>query len=239
MYFIGMCLYVSAMVEDLAVSLNDFDENFCVELAQHRSPRMSYRQALIDYIRFHNEIIKYVLTSYALFIPIFDSFSVQFFSVLSSANVVEDTMSVLIFFQMLFSATELASFLFAIDETRGMDLMNGTAILGGWTILMPTYLFCKLSENVSVSMQTIGDAVYGCSWYCLSAKQQTLFVLPMQRAQKEIRINGLGIVDCSLAVFVSVNARAIFIRLPDVILLVFNTQIIRTTSSYFLLLRSF
>lgn len=131
-------------------------------------------------------------------------------------------MSVLIFFQMLFSATELASFLFAIDETKGMDLMNGTAILGGWTILMPTYLFCQLSENVSVSMQMISDAFYGCAWYCLSAKQQTLFLLPMQRAQKEIRINGLGIVDCSLAVFASVNARAIYIQYPDVLLFVFN-----------------
>lgn len=114
-------------------------------------------------------------------------------------------MSVVIFFQMLFSAIELASFIFAIDEKKGMNLMNGTAILGGCCILMPTFLFCKLSDNVTASMQMIADAFYECSWYCLSAKQQTVFLLPIQRAEKKFRINGLGMVDCSLAIFASVN----------------------------------
>lgn len=81
MYFVGMCLYVSAMMEDLAASLNDFDESFCVELAKHGSSRISYHQAVVNYIRFHSEIIKYALTNYAYFSSIFDSFSVNFFSV--------------------------------------------------------------------------------------------------------------------------------------------------------------
>lgn len=115
-------------------------------------------------------------------------------------------MNHVLFYQMLFTAIELASYMFAIDEAQAMSPSNITAILGALTVLLPTFLFCKLSENVTEALQVIGDAFYGCSWYRLSGKQQQLFLLPVQRAQKAFRMNGLGIVDCSLEVFASVNS---------------------------------
>lgn len=114
-------------------------------------------------------------------------------------------MSEVIFYQMLFSAIELASFLVAIDETKGLSPSNNTSVLGAFTVLFPTYLFCKFSENVTASLHRVGDAFYDCPWYNFKASQQKMFLLPIQRAQKEVRLNGLRIVDCSLEIFSSVN----------------------------------
>lgn len=116
-------------------------------------------------------------------------------------------MTEVIFFQMLFSAVELASFTFAVDETKGISATNNTSVIGASTVLIPSFLVCKFSETMTWHLQVIGDAFYECSWYCLGAKQQKLFLLPMQRAQKDFRINGLGIIDCSLEIFASVSVR--------------------------------
>lgn len=120
------------------------------------------------------------------------------------ASIVGESLSEIIFYQMLFSAIELASYMFAMDETQGMSLTNVTAVIGALTVLLPTYLFCKLSENVTAKLWMTGNAFYECSWYRLSAKQQKLVLLPIQRSSQEFRMNGLGIVDCSLAIFTTV-----------------------------------
>lgn len=124
----------------------------------------------------------------------------------SLASVFGDSTSEVIFYQMLFSAIDLATFMFAIDETKGMNPSNSTAIEGALTVLLPSYMFCVLSENVTGRFADIGNAFYGCPWYYLSAQQQKMFLLPIQRAQKEFRLNGLGMVDCSLEIFSRVNS---------------------------------
>lgn len=115
-------------------------------------------------------------------------------------------MSEVLFYQILFSAIELASFMFAVDESKGMSPSNNTAALSVLTVLLPTFLFCKLSENVSVRLLLIDDAFYGCSWYYLNASQQKLILMATQRAQKEFRMRGLGIVNCSLEMFLTVDS---------------------------------
>lgn len=114
-------------------------------------------------------------------------------------------MSEVIFYQMLFSAIDLATFTFAIDQTQGMSPSNATAVVGASTVLLPSFLFCLLSENITLRLHVIADAFYECSWYYLSAKYQKLFILPIQRSQKELRLNGLGLVNCSLEIFSRVN----------------------------------
>lgn len=114
-------------------------------------------------------------------------------------------MSEVIFYQVLLSAVELATFMFVIDRTDAMSPLNNVALIAILTILPQTFFFCKLSENITDRLEAIGNVFYGCSWYCLSAKQQQLFLLPIQRGQREFRMNGLGIVDCSLEIFWAVN----------------------------------
>lgn len=60
MYFLGVCSYVSAMVDDLAAALDGLDtilNNRPTELAA----RTGSRQALVTEVRFHNEIVRYSL----------------------------------------------------------------------------------------------------------------------------------------------------------------------------------
>lgn len=53
LYFLGICFYVPVMVKDLAVALDDLDKSL-----RDRSNRS---QVLACEIRFHNEIIEYLL----------------------------------------------------------------------------------------------------------------------------------------------------------------------------------
>lgn len=57
MYFVGLCLYLCAMVEDLVITLNDLDKDLYDELTESAS-QISYREALVNNIQFHNEIIE-------------------------------------------------------------------------------------------------------------------------------------------------------------------------------------
>lgn len=120
-------------------------------------------------------------------------------------DILGNTMSEVIFYQMLFTAIELATYMFAIVESKDLSLNDVTAIVGAISVLVPTFLYCKLSENVTEHLQAIETAFYGCSWYRLHVKQQKMVMLPIQRAQIEFRLNGLGIVDCSLEIFAAVN----------------------------------
>lgn len=64
---------------------------------------------------------------------------------------------------------------------------------------------CVFSEVITHDLCTIADIFYGYAWYRLPVKQQKLFILPIQRANKALRLTGLGLVDCSLRVFASVS----------------------------------
>lgn len=144
MYFIGMGFYVSAMVDDLAAALDDFDKSrhdpTTIEMA-----RMSRKQALAG-------IFCICQTASVNSIREFLGISLCWCSL---ASVSSDNTTDVIFYQMLFSAVILRTFLFAIDETKGMNTSNVTALVGTSTVLLPTFLFCMLSQNVTVRIADI------------------------------------------------------------------------------------
>lgn len=207
MYFLGMGFYVSAMVDDLTEAISALDKDIR-NRSTEQIVRMNSKKVLADEIRFHNEMIEYetVISIIHLLLYFAISFHLISFRSCSLALVFGESMGGVIFYQMLFSAIDLATFMFAIDETKGMNPSNSTAIEGALTVLLPSYLFCQLSENVTERLENIGDVFYGCSWYYLSAEQQQMFLLPIQRAEKKFRLNGLDIVDCSLEIFSRVNS---------------------------------
>lgn len=91
-------------------------------------------------------------------------------------------------------------------EKSSVFSMNFLLAFSGLAIIIASaYIYCYLSETVSSSLAEIGDIFYQVAWYRLPAKQQKPFVLPIRRAQKEFRMNGLGVVSCSLRVFASVS----------------------------------
>lgn len=115
-------------------------------------------------------------------------------------------MSVGLFFQLLMCAVSLAIYMVGIESNSNLSVSFLVSIVGLAGNLTPTYVCCFLSEFVTHKLSAIGDHFYDCGWYRLPAKQQRLFILPIRRGQLEFRMSGLGIVECSLSVFLSVNS---------------------------------
>lgn len=114
-------------------------------------------------------------------------------------------MSVVLFCQLVMCAANIAFFLFVVESTKLFSLKMLVALIGMFSILLPTFFYCLLSERVTHALDLVGDAFYECSWYRLRLDQQRLFLMPILRAQRSFQIMGLGIVGCSLGAFLSVN----------------------------------
>lgn len=67
------------------------------------------------------------------------------------------------------------------------------------------YIYCYFSENMTATSFEIGDVVYNSLWYEMLMKQQKAMILMIERSQKEFRLTGLELVECSLPTFLSVT----------------------------------
>lgn len=114
-------------------------------------------------------------------------------------------MDSIIFTMALTVTVGTASELFAIElnEAFSFEAVNAMAYIAFVLALM--YAYCSASERVTSYLLDVGEMFYNSAWYQLPVKQQKLLVLPIQRAEREFRLSGLGLFDCSLAVFSSVS----------------------------------
>lgn len=95
--------------------------------------------------------------------------------------------------------------LLTIDRNGLLSLEGLCAIIASAIALLVLYIHCYASEHLTADLMAIGDIFYDSTWYRLPVKQQKLLVLPIQRATQEFRLKGSGLIDCSLAVFLSVK----------------------------------
>lgn len=123
----------------------------------------------------------------------------------SLTEVTAKRMGIVLFLQLVLSAVELGLCVYIINSNRLARFETIAASIGCLTVLISTFVYCLLSENMTADMATIGTSVYECAWFRLPVKQQKLAMLAIQRAQKEFRMTGLGFVRCSLEVFASVS----------------------------------
>lgn len=121
----------------------------------------------------------------------------------SLAKTFGETIGTVLFYQLLMSAIDIAYYTVGIESESSSHLV--VCLVGVSSVLLPTFFFCKLSENITTDLEEIGDAFYNCPWYFLAVSQQKTFVLPIHRSQKTYRLTGLGIVSCSLDIFLSVS----------------------------------
>lgn len=91
--------------------------------------------------------------------------------------------------------------LFVIELSSTITLEIYCALGDLFTGLALTFVYFYLSEWITSDLLEIGDYFYNSAWYRLPAKQQKLLVLPIRRAQREFRLKGFGLFDCSLEVF--------------------------------------
>lgn len=115
-------------------------------------------------------------------------------------------------------------------------------------ILLPMiFAFCFLAELITANLFHIGGIFYDSLWYQLPAKQQRIVIFPIQRGGRGFRFRSLGLIDCSLATFLSVffNYFSKICKLcslkmfffSNLLLLLAWFQLIRTAWSYFVIIR--
>lgn len=137
------------------------------------------------------------------------SFRLRSLEYFSLATAVYNLMS-LIIFTMIITCTLIIAFnLFAIEVLDPLSVETMTIISNLFLELFLLFMYCFLSECLTLDLLDVGDIFYNSEWFQLPAKQQLLLMLPIKRAQSVFRLKGLGLVDCSLIVFSSVKKYAL------------------------------
>lgn len=93
---------------------------------------------------------------------------------------------------------------FVIEISETFTLETFVAVADLCIVIGVTFAHFYLSEQVTSDLLAIADIFYNSTWYRLPARQQKLVVLPIQRADRDLRLNGLGMFECSLSVFATV-----------------------------------
>lgn len=124
----------------------------------------------------------------------------------SVATATGKIMSAGLFFQLLASAITFAVFMVGIETSPVKSLLFCVSVQGMTYNMLITYAYCLFSEMISADLAAIGDIFYGCAWYRMPVKQQNRLMLPIQRAQVEFRLYGLGFIECSLKTYTSVKS---------------------------------
>lgn len=110
-----------------------------------------------------------------------------------------------ILFVTTFTCTIALTFnLFVVELSDAFSFEIFVAVFDLYIVLGLTFAYFYLSERITTDLTGIGYIFYNAAWYELKSKQQKLFVLPIERAHKKVRLTGLGLFDCSLPVFASV-----------------------------------
>lgn len=110
-----------------------------------------------------------------------------------------------ILFITSFTCTITLTFsLFVMELRDTLSFETLIAVLDMSLIIGLTFAYFYLSERITTDLWAIGDFFYNATWYRLTAKRQTLFLLPVKRAQEKVRLTGLGLFECSLSVFATV-----------------------------------
>lgn len=122
------------------------------------------------------------------------------------AELLISAMEMTIFNITLTCTCVLAFNLFAMESIGGLNFEILMAFMNSFFMLTLTLAYFYLSERVTTDLMAIGDVFYNSSWFNrLKAKQQMLVVLVLQRAQREVRLTGLGLFDCSMPIFSAVR----------------------------------
>lgn len=95
--------------------------------------------------------------------------------------------------------------LLVIELNESINVKIVVAFVNLITLIGMTFAHFYLAEKITSDLVSIGDVFYNSAWHRLPVKQQRLLVLPIQRAQRELRLKGLGLFNCSMPVFLSVQ----------------------------------
>lgn len=123
------------------------------------------------------------------------------FLIFRLANTTNAIMSFSLFSDLLTCALVIAFNLLLLDSTDHMDLRIATSLYNMATITSLTLVFCLASESITEALFGVGDAFYESPWYCFPIQHQKQLILIITRSQRELRLEGLGLIFCSLETF--------------------------------------
>lgn len=127
------------------------------------------------------------------------------FAIFSVAHALRFIMDFTLFTLTLMCTIVIALSLFVVELNGLFSMEAMIALLNLLLVLVLTFTHCYLSEWVTSDLLEMGDVFYNLAWYRLLVKHQRLTILPIQQANDEFRLRGMGIFDCSLAAYTSVR----------------------------------
>lgn len=209
-FFIGMCFYVNAMLADLTIQIREIDE----DVKNHRKYDYSeIGHKLCNEIQFNVHIFR----SSANFQQIDNNKTISnapFISPLFRlADIVADIMSIALFLLLLMYAITIAVFMFGTVSADPCSLRFFGSLVGVVNLVLQLTAYCNQSENVTSDLSATGDLFYHSLWYRLPIKLQKLYIIPIQLSQKEFRLTGLGMIECSLRIVATVQFLFLYLHL--------------------------
>lgn len=122
----------------------------------------------------------------------------------SVAESLRDSMAVILFNITFTCVIAIACNLFVLEMNGKINMEIIVALIDLGVVIGLTFAYFFLSEWITTDLFAIDEIFYNSPWFRLSTDQQKLLVLPIMRADREFRLTGLGIFECSLAVFATV-----------------------------------
>lgn len=203
-FFVGTSLYIEGMVADLRAALMECDE----ATKTHNEMWSIYVNEFV----FHREVIEWGQLL-SLEFRKKKRFICFYWHISSFAAKTSDLLSLIIFMHLLCCSIIIAFNLILLEASDRIDfqVMASIYIMLSETAL--NFLFCYLSERITVALSKIGVAFYESMWFHLPTRQQKLLALTIARSQQEFYYDGLGLVYCSLETFGRVSC--FWILLPS------------------------
>lgn len=108
---------------------------------------------------------------------------------------VKAVMGAVVFCQLLMCATISAVQLHQLESN---DVLSVDCFISFYRLLVNltlTFVYCYLSESVSISLNRVGDIFFNLPWYRLSAQQKKLTILTIQRSHGQFYFDGFGVIS--------------------------------------------
>lgn len=206
--YVGMFLYIHGMREDTKNRLSQLIENAGPESNQFVEPIDAWSNYVHE-IDHHATMIEYLMKNSIIFLLIYWNYF-EFPVIFSVADSLCDMMNLIIFVITFTCIIVIAFNLFVLELANAIDITMLSAFVDSGIVIGLTVVYFYLSEWITGDLLDIGEIFYNSPWYRLPPKQQTLIKLPIQRAQREIRLSAFGLFGCSLPVFASVLSDDVF-----------------------------
>lgn len=131
--------------------------------------------------------------------------SIRFFRRTRLNDRVYRLMSEIIFLMLLSCVIYFLVCLFSLDQVEEIDSTIRLRILAPMPVLLITYIYCYFSEMVTEKSSAIAETTYDSMWYTMPAKRQRAIVMILIQSQREFRLQGVGMLDCSFRIYLTVS----------------------------------